>query len=35
MKTFIKRLQLFSSFHVVRNDLKFKGIDLDNSVAQG
>jgi hypothetical protein len=35
MKTFIKRSQLFLSFHVVRNNLKFKEMELDNSAAQG
>jgi hypothetical protein len=35
MKIFIKRLQLFLSFHTVHNDLKLEKIELDNSVAQG
>jgi hypothetical protein len=34
MKIFIKWLQLFHSFHTVRNDLKLEEIELDNSVAQ-
>jgi hypothetical protein len=33
MKIFIKRSQLFPSFHTVRNDLKLKEIELDHSVA--
>jgi hypothetical protein len=32
-KTFIKRTQSFPSFHTICNDLKLKGIELDNSVA--
>jgi hypothetical protein len=33
MKIFIKRLQSFSSFHTVCNDLELDEIELDNSVA--
>jgi hypothetical protein len=33
MKILIKQSQLFPSFHTIRNDLKLKEIELDNSVA--
>jgi hypothetical protein len=33
MKNFIKHSHVFPSFHVVRNDLKLKEIELDNSAA--
>jgi hypothetical protein len=32
MKIFIKRLQSFSSFHTVHNDLELEEIELDHSV---
>jgi hypothetical protein len=35
IKVFIKRSQLFSSFHTVCNDLKLEEIELDYSEAQG
>jgi hypothetical protein len=35
MKIFIKRSQLFPSFHTIRNDLKLEKIELDHSAAQG
>jgi hypothetical protein len=35
MKIFIKRSQLFPSFHTICNDLKLEDIELDHSVAQG
>jgi hypothetical protein len=35
MKIFIKRSQLFPSFHTIRNDLKLEEIELDHLVAQG
>jgi hypothetical protein len=33
MKNFIKSSYLFPSFHVVRNDLELKEVQLDNSMA--
>jgi hypothetical protein len=33
MKVFIKRSQLFPSFHIVPNDLELKEIELDHSAA--
>jgi hypothetical protein len=33
MKIFIKQLQPFPFFHIVRNDLKLEEIKLDNSTA--
>jgi hypothetical protein len=35
MKIFIERSQPFPSFHIVRNDLELKEIELDHSAAQG
>jgi hypothetical protein len=35
MKIFIKRSQLFPSFHTICNDLELEEIELDHSVAQG
>jgi hypothetical protein len=35
MKIFIKRSQLFPSFHTVRNDIELEEIELDHSVTQG
>jgi hypothetical protein len=35
MKIFIKRSQPFPSFHIIRNDLELKEIELDHSAAQG
>jgi hypothetical protein len=35
MKIFIKRSQLFPSFHTVRNNLELEEIELDHLVAQG
>jgi hypothetical protein len=35
MKIFIKRLQSFPSFNIIRNDLELEEIELDNSAAHG
>jgi hypothetical protein len=35
MKIFIKRSQLFPSFHTICNDLELEEIELDHSTAQG
>jgi hypothetical protein len=35
MKIFIKRLQLFPSFHIVHNNLELEEIELDHSTALG
>jgi hypothetical protein len=35
MKIFIKRSQLFPSFHTVRNDLELEEIELDHLATQG
>jgi hypothetical protein len=35
MKIFIKRSQLFPSFHTIRNILELEEIELDHSVAKG
>jgi hypothetical protein len=33
IKIFIKRSQLFPSFHIVHNDLELEGIELEHSAA--